>query len=104
MKFAARIAAQTLAVALLLTLVCRLSAQTSSATISGHVVDPSGAAVTSADITLTNELTNVAVTAHTNSKGDFQFPDTQPGTFTVLVHSTGFKDLRQTGLVLSASQ
>ena len=92
------------AIAALLLAAGRLSAQTSSATVSGHIVDPSNAAVVGADVTLINQKTNVAVTTHTNSKGDFLFPDTQPGTFTVNVHSSGFKELKQVDLVLSASQ
>jgi len=104
MKFAARIAIQTVATALLLFPACRLSAQTSSATISGRVVDPSNAVVVGANVTLVNQKTNVAVTTHVLPTGEFIFPDVQPGTFTVTVDATGFKELKQTGLVLSASQ
>jgi hypothetical protein len=79
-------------------------AQTSSATISGHVVDQSRGIVTSAEVTLLNQETNVTVTTHVLANGDFIFPDMQPGTFTVIVKAPGYKELRQVGLVLSASQ
>jgi hypothetical protein len=78
--------------------------QTSSATISGHIVDQSGGVVSNAEIKLINQLTNVTVTAHTNRSGNFAFPDQQPGTFTVVVHGSGYKETRQVDLVLSASQ
>jgi hypothetical protein len=79
-------------------------AQTSSATISGHVVDQSRGAVSNAEVTLLNQKTNVAVTTRVRPDGDFIFPDVQPGTFTVIVKAQGYKELRQVDLVLSASQ
>ncbi len=79
-------------------------AQTSSATISGHIVDQSKGIVANADVVLVNQQTNVTVTTHSNASGDFTFPDEQPGTFSVTVHAPGYKELRQVNLVLSASQ
>ncbi|MDP9050535.1 MAG: carboxypeptidase-like regulatory domain-containing protein, partial [Acidobacteriota bacterium] len=79
-------------------------AQTSSATISGHVVDQTGGVVPNADVSLINQETNVTVATHTNGNGDFLFPDTQPGSFAVVVHGAGYKELRQVNLVLNASQ
>ncbi len=78
--------------------------QTSSATISGHVVDQSGGVVPNAEVSLINQLTNVTVVKRTNGNGDFIFPDVQQGTFTVVVHGQGYKELRQVNLALSASQ
>ena len=43
------------------------AAQTSSATISGHVVDQSGGVVPNASVTLLNQQTNVQVTKHATS-------------------------------------
>src|SRR5271154_5740314 len=59
--------------------------QTSSGTISGHLIDQSGGAVTNAEVRLINQATNVVVTAQVRPNGDFIFPDVQPGTFTVVV-------------------
>jgi hypothetical protein len=80
------------------------SAQTSSATISGHVVDQSGGVVPNAEVSLINQMTNVTVVKHTNGNGDFIFPDVQQGTFTIVVHGQGYKELRQVNLALNASQ
>src|ERR1700761_5041166 len=79
-------------------------AQTSSAAISGHVVDKSNGAVAGAKVTLINEQTNVRVETKVRQDGDFIFPDVQPGTFTVVIDATGYKELRKVNLVLSASQ
>src|SRR5579862_2590774 len=79
-------------------------AQTSSGTITGHLVDQSGGIVTNADVKLINQETNVIVTTKVRSNGDFIFPDVQPGTFTITVQARGYKELRQVNLQLSASQ
>ena len=84
--------------------VLQCPAQTSSATISGHVTDQTNAAVAGAEVILINQSTNVTVTTHSNGAGDFNFPDTQPGTFSVTVRAPGFKELHQVNLVLNASQ
>lgn len=78
--------------------------QTSSATISGHIVDQSGGIVVNAEVKLVDQQTGVAVTTHVREDGDFIFPDVQPGTFTVIVQAPGFKELKQVDLRLSASQ
>jgi hypothetical protein len=80
------------------------NAQTSSAMLTGHVVDQSNAVVPNAEVKLVNQATNVEVTTHTNSSGDFIFPNVQPGTFTAIVQALGFKEMQKTGLALNASQ
>src|SRR5947208_2411728 len=94
----------TVAVGLFALLTSVAGAQTSSATISGHVVDKSKGAVAGAEVSLMNQQTNVVVGTQVNTSGDFIFPDVQPGTFTVTVKASGYKELRKVGLVLSASQ
>ncbi len=79
-------------------------AQTSSGTLTGHVVDPSGSVVVGAAVDLLNQDTGVLTTSTVRSTGDFTFADVQPGTFTVVVKATGFKEFRQVDLHLSASQ
>src|ERR1700733_7224044 len=79
-------------------------AQTSSATISGHVVDQSQGVVAKATVTLINQQTNVIVTTQVRPNGAFIFADVQPGTFSVIVQAPGYKELKQVDLRLSASQ
>src|ERR1700748_174436 len=78
-------------------------AQTSSGTISGRVLDQSGGVVANAEVQLTNEETNVTVGTKVLNSGDFILPDVQPGTYTVVIKMTGYKELRKQGLRLSAS-
>jgi hypothetical protein len=90
-----------------ITLFCGIiqgGAQTSSATVSGHIVDQSKGVVTNADVSLINQETNVTVTTHVNGSGDFTFPDVQPGTFTVVIRAQGYKEMRKVGLTLNASE
>ncbi len=79
-------------------------AQTSSGTISGHVVDQTDAVVVGATVKLINQDTNVEVSTTVRQNGNFTFPDIQPGIFTVVINAKGYKELRQVGLVLAASQ
>ena len=79
-------------------------AQTSSGTISGHIVDQTDALVPSAEVKLINQQTAVMVSTQVRSNGDFIFSNVQPGTFTVVVQASGYKELRKVNLQLSASQ
>lgn len=78
-------------------------AQTSSGTISGRVVDQTGAVVPNAEVDLINQETGVTVSTHVLSSGDFTFPDVQPGTFTVIVKSQGYKEFQKKNLTLTSS-
>ena len=85
--------------------VLQISAQTTSASITGHVIDQSKAAVVNAEVKLIDQQTKaVIVTTHTNSTGDFIFPDVQPGNYTVVVNAAGFKEVRKVDNVLYALQ
>ena len=71
----------------------------SSATITGQVVDPQGAVITSATITATNVATGVAHSAKTTSSGNYTIPNLPPGTYNVKVEAAKFasgetKDLK----------
>lgn len=79
--------------ALLLFLAGRAGAQTSSGSISGRVVDPSGAAVANAQITATDISTKAQSKATSNSAGTFQLAYLPPGTYAVSVQKSGFQTL-----------
>jgi len=78
--------------------------QTSSGTINGRVVDQSGGIVPNATVSLANQQTGVVVTTQVRPNGNFIFADVQPGTFNIVVHAPGYKELHKVGLALSASQ
>jgi hypothetical protein len=71
----------------------QLAAQGSltSGDITGTVIDPSGAAVPNASVTLTSKDTGVTQTATTNSTGSYRFALLNPGRYTVAATSPGFQ-------------
>jgi carboxypeptidase family protein len=92
-----------LTISLATTVACA-PAQTTSGEISGQVVDPTGAAVVGAAVTLTNQLTGDTRAMKTLESGQFAFVDVQPGGFVVAVEAPGFKKFQKSDLNLSASQ
>jgi hypothetical protein len=86
-------------------LVCAgmLCGQTATGTVSGRVVDPSGAAVAGADVRLINQETKDTRRLLTGAEGDFVFADVHPGTFTITVVATGFKQLDKSNFHISPS-
>src|SRR5580700_6801379 len=59
--------------------------------ITGTVVDPSGAGVPNAAVTMTSTATNASRSEQTNEQGLYSFPSVPPGTYTVKVEHPGFK-------------
>ncbi len=66
----------------------RAHAQESS--LSGRVVDSSGAVVPGASVVVSNAATRVSAEAVTNGQGLFTFPSTRPGVYAVRVSVAGF--------------
>ncbi|HLL14529.1 MAG TPA: TonB-dependent receptor [Pyrinomonadaceae bacterium] len=66
-------------------------AQGTASRVTGTVVDPSGAVVPDATVTLTKEGTQVSFTTQTTSTGNYVFDSVQIGTYTVSVEKEGFK-------------
>lgn len=65
-------------------------AQTFRGTLTGTVIDPSGAAIPNATVQLTNPATNDVSNSKTNSAGNFSFPELPVGTYKLLVTAPGF--------------
>src|SRR5262249_25043769 len=81
-----------------------LWAQSSSGTITGRVLDPSGQSVPGATVTLTKKDTRDVRTFTTTVTGDFVFTALQPGPYLVKVEATGFKAIEKNDLELTASE
>src|SRR5438105_8677173 len=64
----------------------------------GRVMDPSGAMVVDATVTVTNEATNVAISTQTSKTGDWVVPYLQPGSYSVSAVKLGFTTATQTGI------
>jgi Carboxypeptidase regulatory-like domain/TonB-dependent Receptor Plug Domain len=67
-------------------------AQETTATINGQVIDPSGAVVSGADITLTNLKTREARTTKTGDDGYYSLTFITPGIYDFSVKTQGFKE------------
>lgn len=78
-------------------------AQTTFGIIRGRVLDPTGAVVPNANVTVTNTATNIAKTAVTNDAGAYEVGYLQPGTYSVAVEAPGFKKFIAEGVVLTAN-
>jgi hypothetical protein len=76
------------------------------ATITGLVADPSGAAVPSARLTLTNQDTTAVVgTQRTDASGNFAFQAVPaPGTYSLSVQADGFAAFAQKDIVVTAGE
>ena len=66
--------------------------QSTTQSIQGIVTDPSGAAIAGAKVTVTNQGTNVSLTAVSNDTGNYTFPLLIVGDYTVKCEMTGFKN------------
>src|SRR5215468_7345736 len=66
-------------------------AQRITATIRGTVTDPTGAVVSGAKVTITNEGTGLTRSAPSNSAGNYSFAELPVGSYRVEVETAGFK-------------
>jgi len=78
-----------------------VAAQSPNGTISGVVLDPSGAIITGADILVANDATGVQYSAKTNGTGLYVVSDVPPGTYRLQVSKLGFKTLVKPEIVLN---
>lgn len=77
---------------LLLCSIGLLHAQEDRGRINGLVLDPSGAAVPKATVTLRSEATGVVTTRHSDASGAYAFELLNPGLYTVDVEAPGFRN------------
>ncbi|HEY9405111.1 MAG TPA: TonB-dependent receptor [Pyrinomonadaceae bacterium] len=78
-------------------------AQETSATISGRVTDQNGAAVTGAQVVITDTERGFQRTFQTNDEGVYNAPQLPVGTYTVTVENPGFKKSVQENIKLSVN-
>src|ERR1700731_140600 len=71
-----------------------------NATVVGTIIDPSGAAVANATITITHTETGQTYHLTSNSDGNYVAPDLPIGHYNIKVEASGFKAAEQKGLVL----
>jgi Carboxypeptidase regulatory-like domain/TonB dependent receptor-like, beta-barrel len=97
---------QTLLLTLVLVIATSLSlyGQSTYGTVDGTVVDPSGAAVAGAQVTLTNTGTQEKHTQPTGGEGAYQFVNVIPGEYRIDIEKSGFKHFARTGVVVQVQQ
>jgi hypothetical protein len=74
-----------------------------TARISGTVKDPTGAVVPGAQVTALETQTGIKSSTVTDSAGFYSFPSLPVGHYDLEVRTSGFKDFKQTGLVLDVN-
>ncbi|MGB6692114.1 MAG: TonB-dependent receptor [Terracidiphilus sp.] len=75
-----------------------------NATINGTVLDPTGAVVPNAAISLTNPATSQTRQDTSNSAGQFRFANVGVGTYTLSTTVAGFQKYTKTGIVVNVAQ
>lgn len=75
-----------------------------TATISGTVVDPSGATIAGVTVEAANESTNFKRSTVTNASGLFVLEALQVGAYAITAHAAGFRTYSQTGITLQVNQ
>jgi hypothetical protein len=70
----------------------QLLSQVSTSRITGMITDPSGAVVSAAKVTATNEATGVTYDTHTTSGGTYEFSAMIPGQYAISVSKPGFRN------------
>src|SRR5438552_10655897 len=78
--------------------------QTTSTSISGIVLDPSGAAATGAEVTIENVGRGLVRRVITNDAGFYSAPALDPGQYNISVEKPGFKKNIRNGVDLQVNQ
>ncbi|MDT4954407.1 MAG: hypothetical protein QOJ02_2545 [Acidobacteriota bacterium] len=69
--------------------------QATGGAVTGQVLDPNGAVITSATVSLKNEATGQALNTQTTGSGSFSFPNVLGGDYTLTVEAKGFQPVSQ---------
>src|SRR5438552_1346110 len=96
-------ASLTMSTVLLLLFLCAppLHAQVDTGTILGTVTDASGAAISGAKVTLTNEGTSAALSTTTAPDGSYKFTPVRIGSYKLTASFQGFTTITQTNVVVN---
>jgi hypothetical protein len=72
--------------------------------LTGIVLDPSGAVIAGAEVTLTDQANGIARVVQTNRQGLYAFPAMVPDSYTVKVTAKGFQPKEITEIVMHAGE
>src|SRR5215468_4788632 len=85
---------------LLLSLTSNLCAQSTNASLTGRIIDPSHALIVDAKVTAIIDGANVRYETTTNDAGEYYLPNLPPNTYRIEIEKTGFKRLVKSAVVL----
>jgi hypothetical protein len=100
-RFAVRLCLLAGAITLFSAVVC---GQATSGTITGQVVDTTGAVIPGAEVTATHTETGTSRSALSGSEGTYRITLLQPGTYNVKAALSGFKTALHEGITLTVGQ
>jgi hypothetical protein len=72
--------------------------------ISGTVTDKTGAVISDATVSATNNATGISVSTTTTGAGFYTFPNLDPGIYTVAVKANGFETLTQQNVHVNGTE
>jgi hypothetical protein len=98
------ILASTLVLALVLMPGIAVQAQEAGGEIVGTVMDPSGAAVKGATVTVTDVSRGTSQTATTNESGAYSFPRVPAGNYELTITAQGFQSVKRPAFELVLNQ
>jgi hypothetical protein len=75
-----------------------------TASITGTVIDPSGAAISSAEVAVSNQAQGITRTAETNASGEYLFAGLPIGSYDISVTANGFKKYDAKGVILRVAE
>jgi hypothetical protein len=102
-RFSGRWSFMLLATFLLLFVGGKLSAQSSSGTLRGQVVDPSGASIPGATVSVSGP-NGYKAAAETNGSGKYQIKGLVPGAYTIQATAPNFSTFKQANLMILAGR
>src|ERR1700728_4296751 len=76
-------------------------AQVDRGSVSGTITDPSGAGITGAKVTVTNDAMGTQNTTVTTGAGEYTIPELPAGVYAVTVVAPGFSTLVRSGISVS---
>ncbi|MFM2125277.1 MAG: hypothetical protein RL328_1728, partial [Acidobacteriota bacterium] len=91
----------TLSLALTLCMIPNLFGQAATATITGTVLDPSGAAIAGANVTVKNTGTSQTRNVTSDNQGRYSVPELPIGQYEIEARQSGFQTLVRTGIELT---
>src|SRR5258708_33323300 len=81
-----------------------LSAQTATGQVKGNITDGTGAVISGANVTITNQGTKITNRTTSNTSGNFLFINLQPGVYSLEVEAQGFKKAEIPSFELAVNQ